>query len=176
MDFDPDLSSKIVASLLGGVFGSCLTACWTNKRNQKDLCLKVYERWTSTSLSQSRKKAFKPLQIFFEPIFLEPDKWSNKLVKLSELQSLSKPSYNYKPREYWSEDFINDFLQVTTFLCDLNKLMKEKLVDVRLSRIIFRDTVLPWYKYFDKLEFDLSNEMDSEHLKSEISSLYTLIK
>ena len=96
-------------------------------------------------------------------------------MKLSDLQFLSRPSHNYKPAEYWSEDFIDDFLQVTTFLCDLNKLMKRKLIDKQISRVIFRDTVLPWYKYFDKLEFDLSNEIDIDYLKSEIISLYHLI-
>lgn len=176
MNFDTDLTFKILAPLSGAFLGSCLTAWLTNKRNQRDLCLKIYERWTSTSLSQSRKNAFRPLQIFFEPILQEPDKYSKELIKLSELQLLSKPSNNYQPREYWSEDFIDDLLQVVVFFCDLNKLMKERLIDARLSRVIFRDTVLPWYKYFDKLEFDLSNEMNSDHLKSEIASLRRLIQ
>ena len=176
MSFDTDLASKILPSLVGVFVGSCLTAWWTNKRNQRDLSLKLYERWTGTSLTQSRKKAFKPLQIFFEPDFSEPDKWSKSLVKLSELDYLSKPNNNYQSREYWSEDFIDEFLQVITFLCDLNKLIKEDLVDIRLLRVIFKDTVLPWYKYFDKLEFDLSNEMDNNYLKLEISSLYHLFR
>lgn len=179
MSFDADLGSNLISLskvLLGAIVGSCLTAWWTNKRNKRDLCLKVYERWNSASLSQNRKRAFKSLQKFFELFFLNPDIYSDELVKLSQLQFLSKPSHNYEPAEYWSEDFIDDFLQVTTFLCELNKLMKQNLVDVRLSRVIFRDTILPWYKYFDKLEFDLSNEMDTEHLKLEIASLHQLMK
>jgi hypothetical protein len=176
MNFDADFSSKIAASLFGAILGSSVTAWWTNRRNQRDLCLKVYERWTSSSLIQNRKRAFKPLKQFFEPILLEPDKHSTELVKLSELQYLSKPHSNYQPAEYWSEDFIDDFLQVTTFLGDLSKLMKRNLVDVKLSRELFRDTVLPWYRYFERLEFDLSNEMDNKNLKLEIDLLQQLMK
>jgi hypothetical protein len=176
MYFEPGLVYKILLPISGAVFGSCLTAWWTSRRNQKDLCLKAYERWNGAFLSQCRKKAFKPLRTFFDPILSESDKYSNELVKLSELKYLSEPRANNKPAEYWSEEFIDDFLQVATFLCDLNKLMKSNLVDIRLSRVIFRDTILPWYKYFDKLEFDLSNEMSSKYLKSQIDSLYRFIK
>jgi hypothetical protein len=176
MDFDTDLIYRILFPLSGAVIGSCLTAWWTSRRNQRDLCLKAYERWNSASLSQCRKKVFKPLQTFFDPILLEPDKYSNQLVKLSELKLLSEPRKNHKPAECWPEEFIDDFLQVATFLCDLNKLMESNLVDIRLSQVIFRDTILPWYKYFDKLEFDLSNEMNSKYLKSQIDSLYRFIK
>ena len=60
------------------------------------------------------------------------------------------------------------------FFTDLNKLMRLKLVDVKLSQTIFRDTILPWYKYLDKLEFDQIEEIEYS-VVSNINSLKEIL-
>lgn len=63
------------------------------------------------------------------------------------------------------------------FFADLNKLMKSRLIDVKLSQTLFKDTILPWYKYIDKIEFDLEEIEYSEYIYviSEVNSLREIL-
>ncbi len=165
-DFTFDFISKI---LLGSLLGTLLTAWFASRRSKRDLCIQLYERWISNPLYQNRNEVFRQLKDFFD-IPLPPGyKFSDEKVKFSELQYLSKEQPNYKSK--FSENFVNEFIQVIMFFADLNKLMRQDLVDAKLSRIIFMDTIIPWYKYLNKIEFDLIDGIEYGFIGSQLKSL-----
>lgn len=145
-----------ISNILFGAIGGSLLTAWSNgRKSKKDLCIKVYERWIGNPLYQERTEVLKQLKAFFDRPPALGCQWSERKVKLSELRFLSQPSHNYQPPQYLSEDFVENFILVMTFFADLNKLAKSGLIDVKLLQTLFRDTVLPWYRYVDRLEFDL---------------------
>ncbi len=161
--------------LFGAVGGSLLTAWVNGRKGKKDLCIKVYERWISNPLYQDHTDVMKQLKAFFDQPPAYGCQWSERKVRLSELKFLSQPSHNYQPPQYLSEDFIEKFILVMVFFADLNKLAKSGLIDVKLLQTLFRDTVLPWYKYVDRLEFDLIVEVEYSFVVSGIYSLQKIL-
>ena len=175
MNFTSDIISKIIfSSLAGSLVGTVLTSWFTDKRNKRDLSVKVYERWISNPLYSHRIDVFNQLKAFFDISIPSGYKLSEQKVKLSDLKYLSKKRHNYQP--LFSEDFIINFVQILTFFSDLSKLMRQNLIDVELSQTFFRNSILPWYKYLNKIEFDSIEESEYSFIYSEIILLKDMLE
>jgi hypothetical protein len=156
--------------LVGSILGSSLTNYFNLRKSQKDLCLRVYERWISNPLYQERNEVLSQLQAFFNRPVPNGFKKSDEPFKLSGLQYLSKLSDSER-LAYISPDLIEKLIHVMIFFADLNKLMKFKLIDIKLAKTLFKDTILPWYQYFDQVEFDEIEPIEYNYVFREVESL-----
>ena len=171
MDFDLLFLCKLI---FGTILGSILIDWFNRQKSKRDLCIQIYERWISSPLYENRNDVLKQLKSFFDKPPAIGCQWSDRKIKLSELKFLSQPSQNYQPQDF-SKDFIDKFIQVMIFFADLNKLIKSGLINKQLLQILFKDTILPWYKYIDKLEFDQIEKIEYSFVVSEINSLKEML-
>jgi len=63
------------------------------------------------------------------------------------------------------------FTEVCHFLSDFNKLLDADLLDIPLSMLLFRDSVYPWFRYTDRLEFIRNQSVDPQY-ESDVENWY----
>lgn len=113
-------------------------------REKRDLCLRMLDRWTNPNMRASRLAAWECLETSYGSVLDSDD------AKLT-LQG-------FRERDHPNFEKFSDVCQ---FFSDLNKMLDEDVIDRDLSRILFRDSVLPWFRYIDRLDFARLGEVDS---------------
>jgi hypothetical protein len=118
----------------------------TERRERRDLTFRMLERWTSSTMRDHRLSAWDDLTKRFSAQMTE----QNSKINLEEYRKADRKSFEH-------------FTEVCQFFSDLNKLFEEGLLDSELAQLLFGDSVFPWFKYTDRLEFSRSVTIDSSY-------------
>lgn len=124
------------------------------RRERRDLTFRMLERWTSSEMRTCRLSAWNDLTRRFGQ---KPEDPVAK-INLDDYRGRSPGSFE-------------DFAEVCQFFSDLNKLFDEKLLDSELARLLFVDSVFPWFRFTDKLDFTRSGSPDSTY-ETEVKQWY----
>ena len=111
------------------------------REKRRDVCLKLWELWTSPGVKQSRSRAYKHLQ---------DTKSHIDLSKLEEDQ----------------QDLRGDFSVVFHFFKDLYIMVERGDVDKSFAKQLFLDEVVEWFKYISpdsNSEIEIVKIWDDEH-------------
>ena len=115
-------------------------------RERRDLTFKMLERWTSSTMRDHRLSAWDDLKERFAARLTGQ---AGK-INLYEYQTANRKAFGH-------------FVEVCHFFSDLNKLFDEKLLDCELTQLLFADSIFPWFKYTDSLDFSRSGTIDASY-------------
>lgn len=105
------------------------------KKEQRELTIKMLDRWTCREMREHRLLAWEYLHDSFKSMKCE---FYIDLVKLRK-----------------DEPKITDhFSEVCQFFSDLNKLLKEGVLDVELVQVLFKNSVKPWFVFFKDFRYE----------------------
>lgn len=107
-----------------------------DKKDRRDLTFHILDRWTSSIMRSHRLTAWNYLTLHYPAI-------DQGNVKINIYQFSKDDDQSFE-----------SFTEVCQFMSDLNKLINLGLVDVDLCKILFSDSLLPWFIFVDNLAFD----------------------
>ncbi len=125
-----------------------------DKKNRRDLTFHMLDRWTSSIMRTHRLKAWNYLVRQYPSIDQEHTKINIYQFSKDDNQSFES------------------FSEVCQFMSDLNKLINQSLVDVDLCKILFSDSLLPWFVFVDNLAFDRYEDILGKVYNENVESWY----
>ena len=115
-------------------------------RERRDLTFRMLERWTSVAMRDHRLAA-----------------WADLTKKFGMENGEPRATVNLEIYRRDSAESFRHFSDVCQFMSDLNKLFDKDLLDCELARLLFSDSVFPWFDYIDQIDFARQDTTDPSY-------------